>query len=320
MRRVRYRRNSAFSLLELVIVVVIIGIIAAIAIPRMSRGARGADESALKGDLAILRNAIDLYAAEHGGNFPSGTAAVVAAQLMERILRGCLLFAHTVLRVRVSARIELQEVSESEHPFFGVDADLLDAEPQQFTLQPETEGTARLVGAGAFISKGLSIDGIVGNPRSRIAAFVSSYKKISTRTKRLIEFDIRGSVLSDQTFYEEAFLNYYKVYESFRHLLRQRFPLEYTRLRRIKIKADQQKERANTIARLVKLSINRNVRDDDFQKKLDKIELHRDQVAAHWNFREHDDEWSLPFNAIAVASFLSHRIVLWEIEQELGDL
>ena len=83
MRRVRYRRNSAFSLLELVIVVVIIGIIAAIAIPRMSRGARGADESALKGDLAILRNAIDLYAAEHGGNFPSGTAAVVAAQLIQ---------------------------------------------------------------------------------------------------------------------------------------------------------------------------------------------------------------------------------------------
>lgn len=245
---------------------------------------------------------------------------VVAAQLMERILRGCLLFADTVLRVRVSARIELQEVSESEHPFFGVDADLLDAEPQQFTLQPETEGTARLVGAGAFISRDLCIDGVLGNPQSRIAAFVSSYKKISTRTKRLIEFDIRGSVLSDQTFYEEAFLNYYKVYESFRHLLRQRFPLEYTRLRRIKIKADQQKERANTIARLVELSINRNVRDDDFQKKLDKIELHRDQVAAHWNFREHDDEWSLPFNAVAVASFLSHRIVLWEIEQELGDL
>lgn len=63
-------RKGAFSLVELVIVVVIIGVIAAIAVPRISRGARGAGESALRGDLAVLRQAIDLYAAEHGGTFP----------------------------------------------------------------------------------------------------------------------------------------------------------------------------------------------------------------------------------------------------------
>jgi len=65
-----HRRKKGFSLIELVIVVVIIGIIGAIAIPRMSRGTAGASESALKGDLAVLRNAIDLYAAEHAGKFP----------------------------------------------------------------------------------------------------------------------------------------------------------------------------------------------------------------------------------------------------------
>ncbi len=63
-------RVRAFSLVELVIVVVIIGVIAAIAVPRISRGARGAGESAHRGDLAALRNCIDLYAAEHGGSFP----------------------------------------------------------------------------------------------------------------------------------------------------------------------------------------------------------------------------------------------------------
>jgi len=73
--------KRAFSLLELIIVVVIIGIIAAIAIPRMSRGAKGADESAFKGDLAVLRTAVDLYAAEHSGNFPTGTSTEVTAQL-----------------------------------------------------------------------------------------------------------------------------------------------------------------------------------------------------------------------------------------------
>jgi prepilin-type N-terminal cleavage/methylation domain-containing protein len=64
------KRNRAFSLLELVIVVVIIGIIAAIAIPRMSRGSAGAANSALSGNLAVLRGAIELFAAEHGGAFP----------------------------------------------------------------------------------------------------------------------------------------------------------------------------------------------------------------------------------------------------------
>lgn len=63
-------RFAGFSMIELVIVVVIIGIIGAIAIPRMSRGAAGAADSALVADLAVLRNAIDLYQAEHGGDYP----------------------------------------------------------------------------------------------------------------------------------------------------------------------------------------------------------------------------------------------------------
>lgn len=62
--------RRGFSLIELVIVVVIIGIIGAIAIPRMSRGAAGAADSALKANLAVLRNALDLYAVEHGGVYP----------------------------------------------------------------------------------------------------------------------------------------------------------------------------------------------------------------------------------------------------------
>ena len=77
----RTLQRRAFSMIELVIVVVIIGIIGAIAIPRMSRGASGAADSALVADLAVLRNAIDLYEAEHGGDFP--TLAEFEAQLTQ---------------------------------------------------------------------------------------------------------------------------------------------------------------------------------------------------------------------------------------------
>ncbi len=69
--KVHGKKNSGFSLIELVIVVVIIGIIAAIAIPRLSRGSAGAADSAVSGNLAVLRSAIDLYATEHGGTYPT---------------------------------------------------------------------------------------------------------------------------------------------------------------------------------------------------------------------------------------------------------
>ncbi len=63
--------NTGFSLLELMLVVVIIGMIAAIAIPRLSRGAAGAADASLSGSLAVLREAIDRYSAEHLGAFPT---------------------------------------------------------------------------------------------------------------------------------------------------------------------------------------------------------------------------------------------------------
>ncbi len=79
----RCRRTSGwgFSLLEVVIVVAIIAILAAIGVPRMSRGARGATDSALSGDLAVLRNAIDLYSTEHTGAYPE--AAKINEQLTQ---------------------------------------------------------------------------------------------------------------------------------------------------------------------------------------------------------------------------------------------
>lgn len=74
-------RARGFSLIELVIVVVIIGIIAAIAVPRMSRGAGGASDASLTANLAVLRNAIDLFYTEHGNTYP--LVSKVDTQLLE---------------------------------------------------------------------------------------------------------------------------------------------------------------------------------------------------------------------------------------------
>jgi len=73
-RQVCPHRPGGFSLVELVTVIVIIGVVAAIAIPRISRGVGGASGSAVQADLAVLRKAIDMYAAEHGGVYPGQKA------------------------------------------------------------------------------------------------------------------------------------------------------------------------------------------------------------------------------------------------------
>jgi len=62
-------------------VVVVITILAATSIPRMSRGSGDANDLPVSSGLAALRNAIDLYCAEHGGAFPA--AAGIHDQLTQ---------------------------------------------------------------------------------------------------------------------------------------------------------------------------------------------------------------------------------------------
>ena len=63
-------QDKGFTLVEVIIVVAILAIVAAIGLPRLSRGPRGASDAALEADLEALQKAIDVYAAEHDGQFP----------------------------------------------------------------------------------------------------------------------------------------------------------------------------------------------------------------------------------------------------------
>ena len=58
----------------MLVVVTMIAMVASMAIPRMSRATGAASESALAGDLALIRRAILLYAIEHANAFPGPTA------------------------------------------------------------------------------------------------------------------------------------------------------------------------------------------------------------------------------------------------------
>ncbi len=80
-------RKQAFSLVELVIVIVIIGVIAAIAVPRISRGARGAGDAAVRSSLAGLRQAIDMYFAEHVGVFPASAVGDDQDTLLKQLTK-----------------------------------------------------------------------------------------------------------------------------------------------------------------------------------------------------------------------------------------
>ncbi len=68
-----YRQlRKGFSLIEMVIVILILGIIAAVAAPRMFDTATTAEENTTRQQLAVLRNAIEMYRAREGAYPASG--------------------------------------------------------------------------------------------------------------------------------------------------------------------------------------------------------------------------------------------------------
>lgn len=66
-------RRGAFTLVELVVIILILGILAGVAAPKMFNTSATATDNGLKQTLGIVRDAIELYAAQNGGQFPPCT-------------------------------------------------------------------------------------------------------------------------------------------------------------------------------------------------------------------------------------------------------
>jgi prepilin-type N-terminal cleavage/methylation domain-containing protein len=83
------RKHKGFTLVELVVVVMILGILAAVAAPKLLGTSSAAADNGLKQTLAVVRDAIERYAAENAGQLPgnAGTADDLKLDLKE-FLRG----------------------------------------------------------------------------------------------------------------------------------------------------------------------------------------------------------------------------------------
>jgi prepilin-type N-terminal cleavage/methylation domain-containing protein len=120
------RKNKGFTLVELVVVVMILGILAAVAAPKLLGTSKRATDNGAKQTLAVVRDAIERYAAEHGGTLPGadGNQATLKTDLVE-YLRGafpkCAAYGDNanVKMTGGTADIGGEDTAESWHYCFG---------------------------------------------------------------------------------------------------------------------------------------------------------------------------------------------------------
>ena len=76
--------RSGFTLIELLVVMAIVALLASIAAPRYFKSLDKAKETALHSSLAVMRDAIDHYAADKG-RYPDSLDVLVSARYLREI-------------------------------------------------------------------------------------------------------------------------------------------------------------------------------------------------------------------------------------------
>jgi type II secretion system protein G len=72
------RKLRGFTLVELLIVIIIIAVLAAVVVPKFANSGIRSKEAALRSDLKVMRNAVDLFKSDTGA-YPAALADLTAA-------------------------------------------------------------------------------------------------------------------------------------------------------------------------------------------------------------------------------------------------
>jgi prepilin-type N-terminal cleavage/methylation domain-containing protein len=80
--------RQGFTLVELVVVIMILGILAGVAAPKFLNTSGAATEASVKQTLAVVRSAIEMHAAQNGGNFPSQASDAAFKAALAPYIRG----------------------------------------------------------------------------------------------------------------------------------------------------------------------------------------------------------------------------------------
>lgn len=83
MKNKAYRKNG-FTLIELLVAMVIVSLLLSIVVPRYFRSVSKAEESVLKQDLALMREALDKFHADTG-KYPNSLDDLVANKYIRKI-------------------------------------------------------------------------------------------------------------------------------------------------------------------------------------------------------------------------------------------
>ena len=81
-------RRNAFTLVELVVVILILGILAGVAAPKLLNTSKTATDNGLRQTLSIVRDAIELYAADQGTLPPCANATTSLQDALKPYIRG----------------------------------------------------------------------------------------------------------------------------------------------------------------------------------------------------------------------------------------
>ena len=82
--RIRAKRGTGFTLVEILVVMSIIALLLALAVPRYFQSVTRAQESVLKENLTLIRDALDKYYADTG-KYPATLAELVSKKYLRKL-------------------------------------------------------------------------------------------------------------------------------------------------------------------------------------------------------------------------------------------